>query len=190
LHIKRGKANCSLFKQTWPRPSIGDRCLLIIVSCAHPNLSNKCFALPSAFYTPIRLPLSSSPSHPRLRRRYGPRLKGKVLQGGGPADTSPSVFLSAVRRPRQESEVPRWRRWAVQACHTRASSSALHGRGRLFVGPGGEAVHAHKAKLADSSNTLHGEVGFFPQRKGRSGPHALRWERNPPETTWAEEWCW
>jgi hypothetical protein len=31
-----------------------------------------------------------------------------------------------------------------------------------------------RAKLADSSDACHGEIGFFPQREGRSGPHALR----------------
>jgi hypothetical protein len=35
------------------------------------------------------------------------------------------------------------------------SFSALHGRGRFFVGQGEEAVHARKAKLADSSDVLH-----------------------------------
>jgi hypothetical protein len=48
--------------------------LLIIVSFAHLNLFNKCSALPSAFYPLLRLPPSSSPSQPRLHRKYGPRL--------------------------------------------------------------------------------------------------------------------
>jgi hypothetical protein len=37
LWIKRGKSNCSSFKQTWPRRFIGDRWLLINVSFAHMN---------------------------------------------------------------------------------------------------------------------------------------------------------
>jgi hypothetical protein len=74
LQIKRGKASCSWFEQTWPRHFIGDGCLLIIVSFVHPNLFNKCSTLPSAFYPLLWLPPSSSPSQPRLRRRYGPRL--------------------------------------------------------------------------------------------------------------------
>jgi hypothetical protein len=44
------KQTVSSFEQTWPRPFIGDRCLLIIISFAHPNFFNKCSALPSAFY--------------------------------------------------------------------------------------------------------------------------------------------
>jgi hypothetical protein len=47
-----------------------------------------------------------------------------------------------------------------------------------------------RAKLADSSDARHGEVGCFPQREGRSGPHTLRWARTPPATTRVEEWCW
>jgi hypothetical protein len=74
LQIKRGKENCSSFENTWPRPFIGDECLLIIVSFAHSNFFNKRSALPSAFYPLLRLPPSSSPSQPRLRRMYGPRL--------------------------------------------------------------------------------------------------------------------
>jgi hypothetical protein len=74
LQIKRGKANCSSYEQTWPRPFIGDECLLNIVSFAHPNLFNKCSSLPSAFYPLLRLLPSSSPSQPHLRRRYGSRL--------------------------------------------------------------------------------------------------------------------
>jgi hypothetical protein len=74
LPIKRGKAKCSSFEQTWPRPFIGDRCLLIIVSFVHPNLFNKRSALPSAFYPLFQIPPSSSPSQPRLRRWYSPRL--------------------------------------------------------------------------------------------------------------------
>jgi hypothetical protein len=31
-----------------------------------------------------------------------------------------------------------------------------------------------RAKLADSSDAHHGEVGFFPQHEGRSGPRTLR----------------
>jgi hypothetical protein len=62
LQIKRGKANCSSFEQTWPRPFIRDGWLLIIVSFVHMNLFNKCSALPFAFYPLLRLPPSSSPS--------------------------------------------------------------------------------------------------------------------------------
>jgi hypothetical protein len=74
LQIKRGKANCSSFEQTWPRPFISDECLLIIVSFAHLNLFNKRSALPFALYPLLRLSPSSSPSQPRLCRRYGSRL--------------------------------------------------------------------------------------------------------------------
>jgi hypothetical protein len=74
LQIKRGKANCSSFEQTWPRPFIGDECLLIIVSFVHPNLFNKLSALPYAFYPLLLLPPSSSPLQPRLRCRYDLRL--------------------------------------------------------------------------------------------------------------------
>jgi hypothetical protein len=74
LQIKRGKAKRSSFEQTWPRPFIGDWCLLIIVSFAHLNLFNKRSVLPSGFYCLLRLPASSSPSQPHLRCRYGPRL--------------------------------------------------------------------------------------------------------------------
>jgi hypothetical protein len=74
LQIKRGKANFSSFEQTWPRPFIGDGCLFIIVSFAHPNLFNKGYALRSSIYPLLRLPPSSSLSQPRLRPRYGPRL--------------------------------------------------------------------------------------------------------------------
>jgi hypothetical protein len=46
---------------------------------------------------------------------------------------------------------------------------ALRGRGRFFVSPGEEAVHA-RAKLADSSDTCHGEARIFSstRRKKRS----------------------
>jgi hypothetical protein len=74
LQIKRGKANYSSFEQTWPRPFIGDECLLTIASFAHPNFFNKRSALPSAFYPLLWLPPSSSSSQPRLRCRYGTRL--------------------------------------------------------------------------------------------------------------------
>jgi hypothetical protein len=72
--LKGEKSNCSSFKQTWPRPFIGDESLLIIVSFAHPNLFNKRSALPSALCPLLRLSPTLSPSQPRLYRRYGPRL--------------------------------------------------------------------------------------------------------------------
>jgi hypothetical protein len=41
------------------------------------------------------------------------------------------------------------------------SSSALHGRGRFFVGPGRKLYTRVRAKFADSSDTRHGEAKFF-----------------------------
>jgi hypothetical protein len=41
------------------------------------------------------------------------------------------------------------------------SSSALHGRGRFFVGPGRKLYTRVRAKFADSSDARHGEAKFF-----------------------------
>jgi hypothetical protein len=58
LQIKSGKANCSSFEQTWPRPFIGDECLLIIVSFLHPTfLINALSCLPPSIpFSGFRLP--------------------------------------------------------------------------------------------------------------------------------------
>jgi hypothetical protein len=55
-----------------------------------------------------------------------------------------------------------------------AFSSALHGKGQFFVGPGEELYTHARAKLADCNDAHHGEARYFSQREGRSGPHAFR----------------
>jgi hypothetical protein len=153
LWIKRGKSNCSSFKQTWPRRFIGHQWLLINVSFAHMNFLINTPPCLSPF-----IPFSGF-HLPRLRHSLASvagmahNSRGGCLQGGGPATTSLSVFLGVVRRPCQESEVPRWRWGAVLGHCPRASSSALHGRGQFFVGPGEEPVHVRK-----------GQVGGLQQR--------------------------
>jgi hypothetical protein len=60
--VKREKQIVLHSNRTGRAPFIGDGWLLIIVSFAHPNLFNKRFAPPSAFYPLLWLPPSSSPS--------------------------------------------------------------------------------------------------------------------------------
>jgi hypothetical protein len=146
--------------------------LLIIVSFVHLNLLNKCSAclLPSIPFSGFCLPVSVAASSPSLVRHT--TLGG--LQGQGPAATSLSIFLGAVRAPTKrvrfhgDKKEPSQRAAPVRLPRRlmeEAGSSSAQGRM-----PNTRA----RAKLADSSDTRHREAGFFPQHEGRSGPRALR----------------
>jgi hypothetical protein len=82
-------------------------------------------------------------------------------------EEEPSQRAAPVRLPRRSVE--------------EAGSSSARGR-KLYM--------RARVKLADSSDARHGELGFFPQREGRSSPCALRCTWTPPTTTRVEEWCW
>jgi hypothetical protein len=174
LQIKRGKANCSSFEQTWPRPFIGDGCLLIIVSFVHPNLFNKRSALPSALYPLLgfRLPClrrslvsvasMARDSRGRLCKEEAPRPRPRPSSLVLSATPSKRVrFRGDKEDPSQRAAPMRLPRRSMEE----AGSSSARGR---------KPYTRARAKLADSSDACHGEAGFFPQHEGRSSPRALR----------------
>jgi hypothetical protein len=170
LQIKRGKANCSSFEQTWPRPFIGNRCLLIIVSFVHLNLFNKhhpAFRLlsPSPVFAFLISVVASCPS------QIWP-----ATLGGGSARRMPRGHVP-VRLPRC-CPLPPPREWGSAVTkRSRPSAPPLC----VFLGapwkrsvlrrPGARKQYTRaRAKLADSSDARHGEAGFFSstRRKKRS----------------------
>jgi hypothetical protein len=77
--------------------------------------------------------------------------------------TAPAMrvwFRSVQEEPSQCATPMRLPRRSMEG----ASSSSTQGR---------KPYTRARAKLADSSDTHHGEAGFFPQREGRSSPRAL-----------------
>jgi hypothetical protein len=146
------------------------------VSFVHLNLLNKRSAPPSAFY-----PL------PRFRL---PRLHRSLVYVAGMARDSRGRFCKEEApwphpRPRPSSSV-------LSAAHVKRvrfrndeeespqRAAPVHLPRRYMEEVGSSSARGRKpytrarAKLADSSDARHGEVGFFPQREGRSGPRTLR----------------
>jgi hypothetical protein len=184
LQIKRVKANCSSFEQTWPHPFICDGCLLIIVSFAHPNLFNKRFALPSAFYPLLRLLPSSSPSQVwpvtlgggSVRRRPRGHVPVRLSQCCLPPP--PREWGSVVTKRSHPTVPPRAYSW-----RSIEEAGSLWARGR-------KPYTRARAKLADSSDACHGVAGFFSSTRRKKRSTHIEVSADSSSDDPGKEWCW